>query len=825
MTVEHESNKQMILQYISQEHYIDPRIIQQDSAFPNQGNALAASLSSQRFSSNSLARRMPSLAPFFSSISNVCRKFKFSIKSSDCWKYYVYPSEERVCSYISDMTNQGLRSSLRFPISDEVIAREKDNIINTSEKSTLDWIESTLKSISFSSQRSLNIIKGGTGSGKSSLLKMILNKHPDIFVRNGFIPSRVDYTRISGAFLKSKLFNNSGKQVVGKVDYRNGKISALPDPYILTMIRVINMCIARDTFIFLIKRQLFGKDSISQKNNIDYKMDCLDFLRDKVRILIEEGICGSIIDRQTHRATIENFLLDIDKLVGYLITGDDKIFFSIDQKLMKFIVAIACSIEMKFLVILDGFDAISMDEILFGKSQLELLVSIGTIIGDTKSFDYASEFSAQMDIHFIAAIRSNTLAFLLKNISSDHQKINIQHIWTVLPPSVGELLNARVDWLIDTLHQMKIPTTTARENLKSMSHEICRCIVQELGMGDLNLIQISNFDCRKTLEFVSDVVMFISDKATTRRGVGIPSQIPIDDFISILQSEAKHIIREQSYLLVELLLLRKNLSFSNRIAENPDSDSYNFAINGRKFRDQDQMSGIVDNVYNYIAYKSCRETGRSSITLKIRVIQILDSHGALPREKVCIYLRTYFGYRISKEDMTVLLLTMVRTGLLFCDWDANTAGPNGDDRIRYAVHNIAKFLSSGLIFTLAYIEHVFYKTRIPSPLCENSIPCIKYQNMQLWPIASMVNAFIFYNTIRQVEAIEEASGQRNPRDSVLGDWQIAPKIKREIYRSADKILSNPSSYIGKRDGSGKVVSLMENAMDSWNRFYLINTER
>lgn len=815
MSVEHELNKQKILKYISQDHYIDPRIIQQDSAFPNQGNALAASLSSQRFSSNSLARGIPQLAPFFSCISNVCRKFKYSIKSSDCWKYYVYPSEERVCSYITDMTNQGLRANLRFPLSEEVTAREKDNIINTSESDTLEWLESTLKSISLSSQRSLNIIKGGTGSGKSSLLKMILNKHRDIFARNGFIPSRVDYTRVSGAFSKAKIFNNTERQSRGKIDYRNGKIPNLPDPYISTMIRIINMCIARDAFIFLIKRQLFGDDSVNQNNVIDYNIESIDFLRKSVKTLIDDGLNNSIIDRNTHKNTVNSFSLEVDRLVGYMITGDDKVFFSIDQKLMKFIVSIACQYGMKFLVILDGFDAISMDEILFGKSQLELLVSIGTIIGDTKSFDYASEFSAQMDIHFIAAIRSNTLAFLLKNISSDHQKINIQHIWTVLPPSVGELLNARVDWLIDTLHQMNIPTTTARENLKSLSFDICRCIVEELGMGDLNLIQISNFDCRKTLEFISDVVMFISDKAKIRRGVGIPAKISVDDFVSIIGFEARHIIREQSYLLIELLLLRKNLSFSNRIAENPDSDSYNFAINGRKFRDQDQMSGIVDNVYNYIAYKSCRETGRSSITLKIRVIQILDAHGALPRERIGTYLRTYFGYQISKEDMTVLLLTMVRTGLLFCDWDANTAGPNGDDRIRYAVHNIAKFLSSGLIFTLAYIEHIFYKTRMPSHLCENSIPCIKYQNMQLWPIASMVNAFIFYNVIRQVETIEEASGQRNPRDTFLGEWQISPRIKKEIHRSADKILSNPSSYIGRKDGSEKVISLMESAMDNW----------
>ncbi len=816
MMPEHEKNKFKIIKYFSQDNYINPSILKEDSAFPNQGYAQSTLLSTYRFSQAQLSNNIPYMSIFFSQVSNVCKKFKFNIKNNECWKYYVYPSESRIHSYICDMMNQGQPSGLRFEPEEEVIKREIGNVININHESTVRWINSTLQSMTKSSQRSLNIIKGGSGSGKSSLIKMILTKHRDIFDENDFIPTRVDYTRVKYDIKNHMQTSNNKDYIYKRSNYKNNQIHPLPETHISTIINTVNMCISRDSFIYLIKREIFGKDSKSQNIAITQDPKSIQFLRKSVKSMIDSGFQNPHFDEYIYDEMIELFYEEIDKLIGYLVNGDDKIFFKINEKLKKFIVSMASSLGKKFIVILDGFDVITMDEMLFGTSQLELLVSIGSVIGDTKSFDYASDFSCAMEVHFIAAIRSNTLAFLLQNISSDHQKVSIQHIWTVLPPSVGELISARIDWLIDTLDSLNIHTTTSREKLKSLSFEICQCIVNELNMKNWNLIQISNFDCRKTLEFVSDVVLFISDRVKVRRGVSIQNKISVDEFVSIIESEAKSIIKEQSYILVELLLLRNNLSFSNRIAEKPDSDSHIFFVNGRKFRDQDQMSGIVDNMYNYIAYKSCRDSNRSSINLKIRVSQILDAHGTLTRESISKYLKLYFGYSMSKEDMTVLLLTMVRTGLLFCDWDANTVGRNGDERIRYGVNNIAIFLISGIIFTQAYIEHVFHKTRLPYPLCENSIPCMKYHDMQFWPVASMVNAFIFYNTVRAVELIEEASGRRAQRDAALGDWQIAPKIKKQLIGSAERILSNPLSYIGKKDGSGKVLRLMEKAIDGWS---------
>lgn len=710
------------------------------------------------YTTNYLYRVYGELSSYLDDLIKITEKLKFTSSVEDWKKYYVFP--------------KSFTGSQAHPHA----------YVNESESVACKWLEHFLASLPHS-QGYTNpepaLIVGPVGSGKSSFIKYMLIVHNEKFSKKKVIPVRIELSTVKKR-LKTKHVSNYESQIRS-----------------LGLSRMV-----RDSIYYLVFKGWLG--NYHNNHSDDQKEKFLNLLLIKYRGTLYETAIKKDID---HIGTYIDSVMECDPNKALLD--------SLSENILSMVIEFIRSIGYIFLIIYDGFDAISANDHFTKESPLDLLKIVASAARDPSFYSTVGHdrFNTTPRCYSLISLRGNTFRYFCQEWTREYGG-DAPIPYVIAPPTFHELITQRAE------HQRPLhPEFTNHDHLKwsnkifinaylSVARHVALILNGELptlatiGISDLysekgyDIISIFNGDTRTTLMFFRSLLLFMFHKAARDSGYKLSQTTPtvasMSRYVESFFTNSHQFLSFRPYMYRKLLLVGSGNSFHNfcrleagkiilgDFSRNVKSNiSAAFDEQRSPLLRNDQCNGYCDNPYMY--HERYEHFGSPSLFLKIRILQILniDHRTSVQETTIISRLRDWFGLNLSKVDLHHTISVMIYAGFVSVESITDIAS--------FRIESFGKCMLEHNLHKLEFVEHIITRTLLPPAIRD----CLKHDengagldSTREWQINSISNFYVFLLYANWVEEKENANAAthtaRQDRDLQIPNWKISVRMAGEI---------------------------------------------
>lgn len=684
----------------------------------------------------------------WSAIERINTKFNYQNTTSFDWdNYYVFP----------DLLNKNKVEYLDFL---EASAGNMDIINNVSNYEIA--LNNLLVQLKSDHRRVVDFVLGRKGCGKSTFIKYLCANKFEIYVKNGIIPSRVEYIKLENKIL------------VENVDVKTTIINSM-----------VNNAF-RDSMRFF----LFSESELGVGNYLgmspdeilkDYKEFCIGTLgddEDYVDLEIEKikryRCCKTWVDRKDVLLTITPF-------------GK--------QSFLKY-----CHKNgLRYQFIFDGFDLITAEEVFYFIEDKELLLRTIVEISTTmEGKDLIPLVERDFQYNCLIVLRKETYnRFFMKGIRNPLSKlINLKEDpYVVVAPSQDQIINVVANKIINNISEDANERIELKKAVYSFIKYCNYAIVKLVGEKNL-LIDICNNNIRAYQSLLTRIILtfmyLILDYETD--SVDKVNEMKSDLIVKSLSSPfARRSILKNYYRITGLLIHTKGNRVTNRVGS--IRTARREAMPDYILGESSPPKGIIDNMMTY-HYES---NDFRTIMEKIWIVLILkNSDITLTDTQIKEKLVEVYNYQPVALRASLALLC--RTNFIFSEINSNFD-------LAYGLEPLSNTVIDELMFDVVYIENYFHTMLLPQKIWDYSADCHQASGKIEWLSGSILNTFIFISVIRTIEAdIPKLS--KSYRISKSTNYRVVNSIVRiiekDLRRNKDRanyaqgtVLSSAYSEINK----------------------------
>jgi len=651
--------------------------------------------------------------------------------------------------------------------------QDRVHILNTSFDNINTWISDTVIKNAQNPSDKLSIIIGDVGCGKSTFNKYINTVFFGTFQQNRIVSSRVEYRKLYNYVIKQV------KPTKAAISVNNNKVQDIVNTYVYCVL-------LRDLFHFCWSdlsiigygdpASTFSERTESAWPEFDLeKKPSQDGFREylsdrklspslidqivnttKAAVLEAKGVYKAHLSRQkpSRRNWFERLLGNPEK----------------QQNFVHFIDYVALK-GVCFFVNFDGLDFVQVSDFINYTSHRGVLNCIANWLITSNRTVRVSADSTGIQPYFQLTMRPNTYELFWSHYSQALFDITTSEKYVISPEFYDIIENARSAFLDDISAVFSRPAKKLR--ITDMIRDLQEAMRESLNIGRYSINSIFMNNNRHKINFTRSVIEEIVSRAIF--------ECERKNYNGNVDIFAEHVVKEvdqlrglRTYRLIELLLSSKTQRFVNfcridgpEIDLNLHNSDYDYLETVIKDRNID--SGFVGNIFNYhIPYHVSNEF--EFFLEKYRIVKLLSEKTFACSTKD---IKKYFknnGWAFSEYiDFSIGIL--LREG--FISGDSADAGVDG-----YRCTPLGKLVSGRLIFSMAYLENVYFGCFLPATIQRASKNVTRDEiKRHLWVAASIYHCWLMLRFIRTCEKSMDSG--------------IFELIRLSVVQTIDKIISAP----------------------------------
>jgi hypothetical protein len=623
----------------------------------------------------------------------------------------------------------------------------QDGFVNGSKEAASEWFRLDLvDGIRAARQPSCSFFIGLPGSGKSTLIKYLINTERAYSDSSGVIFTRFEST---------KFFRYCAERIA---PLRSEPSELWPVPALISCFR--------DYYWFIVLRDLILRDAFELQTDGTFarKKSSANFkdqraIADFVERACEEARC----DNDKHQQAFNALTAAISTKAF-----EHKHISQIEPLVRKAMVKLL-SVSLKVCVIFDGLDALSPEDEILDTQKFKMLDFILVMYG-YGSRGTETAFDPGIDHHAMIMLRPNTLERFMDRVDKEIATTRIS-IYRIAELSPGVVLLRAIR---RALQDAGVPNADSEIFARILYRSLGTLLATigtkfRLGRSAEALLSMFNGNLRDCFEYVMRVLVWIREEGESKTLHHRPSIADLVRFIS--SAEARRLLRQKNYRLVELMLFYQTSSFQNAVIAGDLSVLAPKAIKDMFAQPNLQKNkasrGLIDNVFNYHSFDSLGRNDDHNLLYKIRILQICSARGRSTTFDLLSELAK-LGYDADGRGALERAVTILRfVGFLNRSDDGGTSS--------YSISTKGRVVLERLIYQSSYLEHVFHKTLLPSVLIARDKPDTpRADGPDRWTTESIRNYFTLLAYVKFVEN-NVARGKTVPEKfriwpGMLGRW-------------------------------------------------------
>ena len=689
--------------------------------------------------------------------------------------------------------------------------------INKTKDGAISWLHDYLKELptGMGQAAPIRIITGPVGCGKSSLIKYFIVAQGDVFREHKIIPCRVELNLVKDYLMK-----------IPQADW----------PWHLRNVMVDRM--VRDILHNLYSREWYAKGKHAPA---EFSFGFRVWAREKLKKSIILKSLNEDVEFAQNFELLENALAVChhgSKSVPYI----EEMTRAFRALLIEFAQS---KLGYRFLVVLDGFDAISPNEH-FGQGSFRALLDLITQLMKSKRsittevVGLTAKYTVQLDLSFLVALRKNTIVYFMSAWGVEHGA-DRPKVVSVAAPRFTQIIDGRIranapvlqpdDQVlaaetegasivlsrilsgISVVAAKSLMGQSATQNDFDRPHKPFTTITEQCDLADF-----FNDNLRLCLDYFQVILKHIfviaaDGKSLKKARHDVKSLAFCYEYISA----SMDLIASRKYKFIKALLIGMNDSYHNLSMLSPEKIP--FHVFGKRLGGDAMYPKLVrapgslcDNVFNYHRpFDLPRDNKPSTPSLfeKVRILQILASeqggHGtstvrSASVETIMRHMGSWFGFEYkSIGDFYLTLQVLLHAEFIVLEhaWHTDINEKN----LQISITDLGRNVVENVCWRVEYIEHVIFRTCLPSP-----IRCALLFDMdgsgmvstREWRKNAISNYYVFLQYAVWVEAVEEISAEslaaRRQRDLQLPNWRLSKKMLGSAGAIEAMIRSNDPDF-------------------------------
>lgn len=642
----------------------------------------------------------------------------------------------------------------------EEAERLKDDFCNVSAPRLKQWLNNFIFDINESKKdKCVRIIAGKVGSGKTTFIEYLNIAYKDYMRCRNVVCTTLYYRDFE---LRSRAMQGTEWQsFLENLFTEKLLLAVLDDPLCRSVLESESF---QDYFLRNVKRRIILTGDGNERSEEELVRQAI-WLLEKIKTLLEakkEGDEASWDALQgvgsTTQTTILRYLWD-------------------------------CA-NVKYLIILDGLDQLSIDDITEG-IYVDIFKAVQNIVitpGGLRGIE-------NIPMHYLLTFRSCTHeTFMAKNL----REYGLQHVVRLLVPAGATTILRRAILHYVYQNREKGFISKNKEKFLKFSMSLLDIIkdaftIQQSG----ELAEIFNFNYREMLRYIIEVYTFVSQDILQESGA--PEDL--EDFITqLLIANERRQYHKKRYRFMEVFLLASKKGFEN------------YYDSGKDIIHRDTNVGFVDNVYNYHLRMSPGDK-LPPMLVKIRILQILIEGEYQNYENIQRKL-VQLGYALKQPELKRTLRLLQGAGLVKVRFY--------QDELNYNATRMGTHLVRKLCNELVYVENVAHTTLFPSCVAGSLISIFK-EDLEEWIMASIFNAFIFFQYLTFVERLEQNHAQEGEGQEMARRFAVSKSMEQNLENSLRGILTQ-----GRYDRSISIKSIksrLDGLLRSWRKHQILKDGR
>ncbi|MDP5220169.1 hypothetical protein Q5Y75_23525 [Ruegeria sp. 2205SS24-7] len=637
--------------------------------------------------------------------------------------------------------------------------------INRSSSAFEDWFANTLLDrIQDGTRRHKVAITGAPGCGKSSLVKYAMSAFSADLEHRNIVFSRFEFLKFWDHW-----------------HVEGGDITVSLRHY-MSFIHCRDLVLS---YFF----QFVGGNGFRLKRNFEQQVDLEQCLIHLAREMVinsgrdTEGIIGGDTDRDRDRKVKSSpeYLL-LHHVVSSAQQGNAHLkdyLQGLRHSKRKSLIEVLW--ERRTLVtVFDGMDALNVEDAVQNTQKWTAIKEIILRRKDLSVPESFRQMGVAVKADSIVIMRRNTMAFL-RNDPELEDPIGITRVYKVENidglSAIVSVVSRSTRFIGDAKDLSEDEKKKFVQAVVSISQRIFIAIARGhgprvaasiiYGVFDGNLRELFDFISRSLSRYIDEVIalkdldgeILFGDTAT---------------FVEEVERECTGYLRRKSYRIVEMLLF-EGPSFENQLKLG------GIRRTQMRVRKNRRAKGFVDNIFNYHEQGPMMNLDTHSLLEKIRVVQCLENAN-MTQAELEDALKNNFGY--LPQDIYSLLMFLTKSNLIAAEI---TADPEDEDIYDFLYSSTvrSKLIMSSLIQNMAYLEHIFHKTKFPKKLIQHISDKPKDKvGAESWAARSLNNVFILLCYLRHVEQNAPSQQVANPELRVFDSMHES--VSRSIAGIVDE---------------------------------------
>jgi hypothetical protein len=704
----------------------------------------------------------PGLAELFKCFQLGSEKLQYGRTDRRAWDTYFRFGSDRL------VANRRRKGSYSIHAAPDGMSK----FVNDNRALAFKWFRTQLVPLLSSNPQSHAYLLGDPGSGKSTLMKYLINTSFTFLREASTIMSRFEFLKFRYNWCNDIDFRSDDAQVQVR-----RKLS-----------EYISFIILRDV--------LWARSYVEDDDGRRARAFDSASLRNAVAVALRS------LSPSAHE--IQKIAQSIDDSLGQ--TNMD--YLALRSVPHEFRVLIAKQLAGGFalILVLDGLDCISMEDSDFESVRskvLDLIMRNRTNL-TTFDFEFRNTFGAVVYSQSVAI--ASSVLFVMRESTFYLHEDGLKHEVSMAKPPLFRVGPIDPEAAIYNVVNRATEIWASRSRVSDTErHEVLYLLVRAtfLALRFINravgaqrpnnhILGIFCGNVRILFQFMARLLRWFLDDAIREGLLRLTPETTVRDiFVTMTGAAGLEVLRRRSYRVVEILLFSDVPWFENQVSINQIS-SYarrRMKEHDSRFQDNGSFSGVVDNIFNYHSLRYARSDDQHCLLEKIRIVQILED-GALTSDELAAALYRRLGYVSPNLHDTLTIL--VRTQMIRVSVQAD---------IYFSPTSRGQTIVQDLARNLAYLEHVFHRTLFPSMLIDKIEDERRMRDVHQWTTVSIRNAFIFLSYLKFVES-NDANGK-----SVPGLFRIFDDTRNRVVKSIRRIL-----YAG--DGLSARLDLTEDKSDA-----------
>ncbi len=445
-----------------------------------------------------------------------------------------------------------------------------------------------------------------------------------------------------------------------------------------------------------------------------------------------------------------------------------------------------------FLIVIDGFDVFSMEEISSSNQQGAFSVLAKVISG---RFSYGN--LSNSCFMYLITLRACTYEMFMDWYSENNRDHEI-NTFSLVPVGIRKILYSRA---LRHKHLEELE----EDNISYFITDVIQVVKQRFSLEyDDNMVSLFNENYRRLIDFVLDVILFYASKIVYEENIE-----KFQDFIESFGHKdliEKHL---KSQSLVEVLLMSKYSNYSNYFTFN------NSDLSVKRSGSMDARRGYVDNIFNYTPVM--QNGSIPYYLIKVRIVQTLSSSSTHLKACQVIEKLELLGYTMSDDIFEHYIRLLISIGFV-----RPRLGLDGE--LSYNSTRKGDFVVNSLINEIRYSENTIQSSIFPKVLLKHLAGARKYastiedhvMSINNWICVSIVNNFIHTQFIKRIEHLEKRQGYPANQSFEVGrgKWSVYISIE-EIKNAIRHIVSNPVSGTNSYVNCGYLCEKINLIIKDW----------